>query len=88
MGYYSYNDGKLVGKIYSFDGEIGTVITPQGEYQFTYNDLYNKELDIKKGTMVEFYSNTIPFGDDKYLMAKEVNVIKLEKGIDLKRGRF
>ena len=83
MAYYNYNGGKLVGKIYSFDGEVGTIITPQGEYQFTLKDV--KFEDPTKGKTVDFYPNTVPFGDEKFNFARNVNLVN--KDMSLKKER-
>ena len=87
MAYYNYNGGKLVGKIYSFDGEVGSIITPQGEYQFTLKDANNID-EITKGTMVEFYPNIVPFGESKYNFARDINSIKLEDSMNLKKEKI
>lgn len=79
------DNGKLVGKIYSFDGEVGTIITSSGEYLFNVKDA--KFDNIAKGTMVEFYSNIFPFGDEKYKLAREVNILTPDKGHPLIKGR-
>lgn len=85
MAYYNYNGGKLVGKIYSFDGEVGTIITPQGEYQFTLKDV-NFD-NPSKGKTVEFYPNTVPFGDEKFNFARNINFISNNKDMRLKKEK-
>ena len=34
-----YNNGKKIGKIYSFDGEVGEIVTTDNIYQFTRKDI-------------------------------------------------
>ena len=69
---------KYIGKIYTFDGEAGTIITLDNKYHFHKKDLLNKEL--KEGSIVEFVPNTNVFGPDKDLVALYINnVNKTEK---------
>ena len=65
-----YENKKIKGVVYSFDGSAGVIVTNSGEYVFSKKDLVSTHLD--KGDMVEFTSNIIPFGDEKLYVAREV----------------
>ena len=57
------------GKIFSFDGEAGIIVTENNEYPFSIKDVYNKD-DLVKGDIVTFRVNHLPFGNEVIDVAK------------------
>lgn len=70
------SDGYLVGKVFSFDGEAGIIITEKNYYHFDKKDFQDK--DIKQGDLVEFVSNTFKIGDEKELIALYISKLSKE----------
>lgn len=71
------SNNKIIGRIYSFDGEAGIIVTDNGYYHFSKKDLMDK--DLSKGSLVEFVSNTLIVGDEKELVAVFINKFDLDK---------
>lgn len=67
----------LVGKVYSFDGEAGIIITENNYYHFDKKDFQDK--DIKQGDLVEFVSNTFRIADEKELIALYISKLSKEE---------
>ena len=65
-----YNTKKELGKIFKYDGEAGIIISKKDEYIFSKKDL--KDKNINENDLVNFYSNTLPFGKEKVLIAKNI----------------
>lgn len=61
---------KIMGKILSFDGEVGIISAERETYIFSKRDYYSKEINV--GDTVEFYKNTIPFGKERIKMARYI----------------
>lgn len=73
-----YNNTKTLGKVYNFDGEAGTIITPDKEYIFNLNNIKNSN-GIQNEEMVAFYPSTLRFGNETYNIAREIESIPKEK---------
>ena len=71
------SNNKQIGRIYSFDGEAGIIVAQNGYYHFDKKDFIDK--DLKKGSLVEFVSNTLVIGAEKELVA--VFIDKFEEDI-------
>ena len=69
--YKIYND-ELIGKIYEFDGEAGTIVTDNNAYMFFKKDIDGDFNSLKKGEVVSFRVNHYPFGDEVVTVAKFV----------------
>ena len=72
-----YNNSKSIGKIHDFDGEAGTIITPDGEFMFNQKNIKNTK-NIRDGELVSFYPSTVKFGNEIHKVAREIEA--LEKG--------
>ena len=68
--YPEFENNRIKGVVYSFDGAAGVIITNTNEYVFRKDDLVS--TDINKGDAVEFLSNKIPYGDETLYVAREV----------------
>ncbi len=70
-----YNNIKKIGKIHDYDGEAGTIITPDNEYLFNNQNIKDKE-SIKNEDFVSFYPSTVKFGNEIFKVAREIEVIQ------------
>lgn len=68
-----YNN-KSIGKIYGFDGEVGTIITRDDEYLFNLKNIKKAE-NIQDDTFVSFYPSTVKFGNELFKVAREIEVL-------------
>lgn len=66
----------LVGKVYNFNGEIGSIITDNNNYQFKKSDTFGL---INNGDLVEFIPNTVIFGSEVILIAKFIKPYNQKK---------
>ena len=69
------NKNKILGKVYSYDGEAGIILTPDEYYFFHRKDVSG---DIKIGDMVEFVSNTFVLADERKNLAFFINKVNIE----------
>lgn len=67
--YNNFSDLKY-GKVFSFDGEAGIIVTGDEEVIFSKKDLSNNIDDLVKGDVVTFRINHLPFGDEVVQVAK------------------
>lgn len=67
--YNNFSDVKY-GKVLSFDGEAGIIVTGDEEVIFSKKDLNNNIDDLVKGDVVTFRINHLPFGDEVVQVAK------------------
>ena len=67
--YNNFSDLKY-GKVLSFDGEAGIIVTGDKEIIFFKKDLSNNIDDLVKGDVVTFRINHLPFGDEVVQVAK------------------
>lgn len=65
------NSLKTIGKVYSFDGEAGIIITKDGEYLFNINNVKGL-TNLQKNDTVSFYPSTFKFGKEIFKVAREV----------------
>lgn len=65
------NSLKTIGKVYSFDGEAGIIITKDGEYLFNISNVKGI-TNLQKNDTVSFYPSTIKFGKEIFKVAREV----------------
>lgn len=79
-----YNSLKSIGKIRDFDGEAGTIITPDSEFMFNQKNVKGTEA-IKAGDPVSFYPSTVKFGNETYQVAREIESLQKEKAIRSKK---
>ena len=79
------NYKKLIGRVYSFDGEAGMIVSDTGNYYFNKKDLLDSK--INEGSIVEFIGNTNVFGNDKDLIALYIDNIKYYDDNKLNKGR-
>ncbi len=70
-------DGEHIGKIYDFDGEAGTIVTDDSEYDFFKKDIQGEDKTLEKGDIVSFRINHFSFGDERLDIAKFVKKEKL-----------
>ena len=69
-----YNN-KMIGKVYGFDGEAGSIITRDDEYLFNLQNI--KKIDnVQDDTLVSFYPSTVKFGNELYKVAREVEILE------------
>lgn len=68
------NDITKFGKIHGYDGEVGYIITSTEKYIFSKKDL--DDNFINNDDLVEFYSNIVPFGNEKTLVARNIKQLK------------
>ena len=69
-----YNN-KMIGKVYGFDGEAGSIITRDDEYLFNLQNI--KKIDnVQDDTLVSFYPSTVRFGNELYKVAREVETLE------------
>jgi hypothetical protein len=69
-----YNN-KMIGKVYGFDGEAGSIITRDDEYLFNLQNI--KKIDnVQDDTLVSFYPSTVKFGNELYKIAREVETLE------------
>ena len=69
-----YNN-KMIGKVYGFDGEAGSIITRDDEYLFNLQNI--KKIDnVQDDTLVSFYPSTVKFGNELYKVAREVETLE------------
>ncbi len=69
-----YSNEQL-GKVFSFDGEAGIIVSQYGEYPFSKQDIKDGSV-LTKGDIVAFRVNHLPFPDETIQVAK---FIKKEK---------
>ena len=67
--YNNFSDVKY-GKVLSFDGEAGIIVTGDEEVIFSKKYLNNNIDDLVKGDVVTFRINHLPFGDEVVQVAK------------------
>lgn len=68
------NDLKTIGKIYTFDGEAGVIVTSTDEYLFNIHNVKGiNKLD--KNEAVSFYPSTVKFGKEIVKVAREVEIL-------------
>lgn len=73
-----YNNLKNIGKIYDYDGETGTIITPNKEYIFNNKNIKRKD-EIKNDDLVSFYPSTVKFGNEIFNVAHEIELVQKTK---------
>lgn len=73
-----YNNLKSIGKIYDFDGEAGTIITPDNEYMFNVKNVSSTE-NIQNEEVVSFYPSTVKFGNEVFNVAREIEALPKTK---------
>ncbi len=69
-----YNSLKQIGKVTDFDGEAGSIVTPDQEYLFYLSEV--KE-PISPNELVSFYPDNIKFGNEIFPLAR--NITPLQK---------
>ena len=79
-----YNNLKSIGKVYDFDGEAGTIITPDKEYMFNIQQ-YKKPENAADQSFVSFYPSTVKFGNEIYNVAREIEKLTKEDIKQLKK---
>lgn len=79
-----YNNLKSIGKVYDFDGEAGTIITPDKEYIFNVQQ-YKKPENAADQSIVSFYPSTIKFGNEIYNVAREIETLTKDDIKELKK---
>jgi hypothetical protein len=79
------NYKKLIGRVYSFDGEAGMIVSNTGNYYFNKKDLLDNK--IKEGSTVEFVANTNIFGNNKDLVALFIDSFDYKEDNKLNKGR-
>ena len=73
-----YNNLKSIGKIYDFDGEAGTIITPENEYMFNVKNISSTE-NLQNEEVVSFYPSTVKFGNEVFNVAREIEALPKTK---------
>jgi len=79
-----YNNLKSIGKVYDFDGEAGTIITPDNEYMFNVQQ-YKKPENAADQSIVSFYPSTVKFGNEIYNVAREIEPLTKDDIKELKK---
>ena len=70
------NKNLKIGKVYDFDGEVGSIVTSEDIYTFTKTDLNN--FTPKRGEEVEFVENINRFGSEYIKTAKFIKIHEKE----------
>lgn len=68
-----YNSLKQIGKVTDFDGEAGSIVTPDQEYLFYLSEV--KE-PISPNELVSFYPNDIKFGNEIFHIARDISPLQ------------
>lgn len=79
-----YNSSKSIGKIRDFDGEAGTIITPDSEFMFNQKNVKVSET-VQDGDPVLFYPSTVKIGNEIFQVAREIEALEKEKSINSKK---
>lgn len=66
----------VIGKIYNYNGQVGSILTDKNEYKFNKKDVIGF---IKNDDLVEFIPNTVLFGNEKELVAKFIKPYNQKK---------
>ncbi len=68
-----YNSLKQIGKVTDFDGEAGSIVTPDQEYLFYLSEV--KE-PISPNELVSFYPSNIKFGNETFHIARDISPLQ------------
>jgi len=71
--YNVYNDVQY-GKVYSYDGEAGIIVSKDGKYLFSKKDIYNDAALVKED-IVAFRVNHLPFPDEVVKVARSIEKV-------------